>query len=344
MLRSFSFSWYGGMSIRTLRCLDIAELDPVTEPSAEAVVIANADGVIEFVNPAFEAMTGYTCSEVIGFTPAILKSGEHGVDFYRDLWSTILKGEVFRGTFVNRKKGGDLYCEEKIIIPFVDNAGRITHFVSTGRDVTRRLQKVDQLKRRATHDTLTNLPNRNLLMDRLGQTVKRAARRGEGFTLAIADIDGFTSVNKTFGDAAGDALLLSVAFQIRQRVREVDTVARLGGDEFGVILTEVGNRADAGKVFEKIITALPSAVGEEHYPLKVTLSIGACIFPSDGDDEATLLHRAGAAMYKTKRAGGNGFSFFGSNIEVQHEHRQHQDAPDPLQGSSVNPAGMRNAG
>lgn len=331
------------MANSTFKRLGIEELDPFVETSAEAVVIANADGIIEFVNPAFEAMTGYSRGEVTGLTPAILKSGEHGVDFYRDLWSVILRGEVFRGTFVNRKKGGDLYCEEKVIIPFVDTTGKITHFVSTGRDVTRRLQKVEQLKRRATHDTLTNLPNRSLFMDRLTQTVKRAARHSEGFVLAIADIDGFTSVNETFGNAAGDALLLSVAFQIRQRVRDVDTVARLGGDEFGVILTEIGNKADAVKVFEKIAAALPSAVGEEHRPLKVTLSIGACNFPSDGGDEATLLHRAGAAMYKTKRAGGNGYSFFGSNTELQHERRRHESEPASLQENSVDPAGMRSA-
>ena len=230
-----------------------------------------------------------------------------------------------------------------MIIPFVDTAGRITHFLSTGRDVTRRLQKVDQLKRRATHDLLTNLPNRSLFLDRLGQTVKLAVRRSEGFALAIADIDGFTSVNDTLGRDAGDALLLSVAFQLVQRVRDADTVARLGGDEFGLILADVGNRADAANVFDKIIAALPLAVGAEHHPVRSTVSIGACVFPTDGGNEATLMQHAGVAMFKAKRAGGNGYLFFDAPGAQPYEYRMYGSDGAAAPDIAGDPVGIRNA-
>ena len=100
------------MSISSREPLGFAETDPLPDTSADAVTIANANGIIEFVNPAFEMMTGYSRGEVIGRTPAILKSGEHSADFYGDLWNSILKGEVFRSIFVNRKRSGELYYEE----------------------------------------------------------------------------------------------------------------------------------------------------------------------------------------------------------------------------------------
>ena len=287
-------------------------IESVAERSADAIVITNAVGVIEFVNPAFEAMTGFTRTEAVGLTPAILKSGRLGADFYRDLWATIRAGKVFRGMFANRRKNGQLFREDEVIIPFVDAAGLITHFVSAGTEASARVGSIDRLMHQATHDSLTDLPNRSLFLDRLSQALKYAARRSEGFTLAIADIDRFKTVNDTLGHAAGDAVLQAVALRLQQYVREVDTVARLGGDEFGVILVDVGDSASASKAFEKIVMAFQTPVRAEGRAVHVTLSIGACMFPSGADTATSLLKRADATMYAAKRAGGNAYFFFGA--------------------------------
>ncbi len=293
--------------------------ESVAERSSDAIVITDARGVIEFVNPAFEALTGFTRSESVGLTPAIVKSGQHGEDFYSNLWATIRAGAVFRGVFSNRRKNGELYREDEVIIPFADGSGKITHFVSAGRDASARVRNIDRLMHQATHDSLTDLPNRSLFFDRLGQTLKYALRRREGFTLAIADIDRFKSVNDTLGHAAGDAVLQAVAARLQQFVREVDTVARLGGDEFGLILVDVGEASSAAKVFEKMLMAFRAPVRAEERAVQVSLSIGACLFPADAGNESALLRRADAAMYAAKRLGGNGYSFSGATALPRRE-------------------------
>ncbi len=300
------------MSRRPAQHRDLESLELVAERSADAIVITDPRGVIEFVNPAFEAMSGFTRSEAVGLTPAIVRSGQHGDDFYSSLWATICAGAVFRGVFSNRKKSGELFSEDEVIIPFADGSGRITHFVSAGRDASARVRNIDRLRHQATHDSLTDLPNRSLFLDRLSQALKYALRRREGFTLAIADIDGFKAVNDTLGHAAGDAVLQAVGFRLQQYVREVDTVARLGGDEFGLILVDVGNPAGASKAFEKMLGAFRAPVRVEGRAVQVGLSIGACMFPADADRETALLRRADAAMYAAKHQGGNVYCFFGA--------------------------------
>lgn len=156
-------------------------MDPAFRRYAEhcpdAVLVTDREGSIQYVNAAFERMTGYAREELVGRRPASLKSGVHEADFYRTLWSTLLAGHEFRSVFTNRRKDGELYYEEKIIRPLEDG------FVSFGRDVTARAQELQRLAHAATHDSLTDLPNRSLFLDRLGQTLRQAQRRGEPFTL-----------------------------------------------------------------------------------------------------------------------------------------------------------------
>src|SRR5678816_3680959 len=149
----------------------------------ESVTMTDRDGRIEYVNATCERVTGYTRDELVGRTPALLKSGTHEADFYRELWSTLLGGREFRATFTNRRKNGELYYEEKFIRPL--GAG----FVSCGRDVTERSKELQRLAHAATHDSLTGLPNRSLYLDRLGQALREAQRRREPLTVALLDLD-----------------------------------------------------------------------------------------------------------------------------------------------------------
>jgi PAS domain S-box-containing protein len=127
----------------------LSKLSSAVEQTADNVFICSRKGIIEYVNPAFEQLTGYTKEEAIGSTARILKSGAHDLAFYQDLWNTILGGDVFRAEFTNRKKSGELYYEEKTLTPIRDNHGNLTHFVSTGKDVTERKHAEQQLQRRA---------------------------------------------------------------------------------------------------------------------------------------------------------------------------------------------------
>jgi diguanylate cyclase (GGDEF)-like protein/PAS domain S-box-containing protein len=273
------------------------------EQCPDAVIVTDRAGRIEYVNRACERLTGYARDELVGRTSAVLKSGTHEADFYRRLWSTLRAGEEFRAVFANRKKNGELYYEEKIIRPLRNGSGDTTGFASFGRDVTDRARELEKLNHAATHDSLTDLPNRSLFLDRLGQALRQATRRKEEFTVAILDIDRFRDTNNRFGHLAGDAVLQAVAHRTRACVREADTVARIGGDEFALILSGT-NPSDAARVLEKIVAANAAPLRFEDLDLAVSVSVGAATYPWDGSSELALRKRADCRMYEAKRAGG----------------------------------------
>ena len=208
----------------------VHKLSSAIEQTADSVVITDLHGTIEYVNPAFEKNTGFRRAEAVGQTPRIVKSGKHDAEFYRRLWDTILRGEAFRDVLVNRRKDGTLYYEEKTITPLKDEKGRITHFVSTGKDVTERMEAQERLDRLAYYDTLTGLPNRNLFRDRLRHALERVQRAGRTVATLVLDLDNFKAVNDSLGHEVGDLLLKAISERLRACVREEDTVARLGGE------------------------------------------------------------------------------------------------------------------
>jgi diguanylate cyclase (GGDEF)-like protein/PAS domain S-box-containing protein len=268
------------------------------EECPDGVMATDRQGLIEYVNSAYERMTGYARDELVGRTPVLLKSGTHEADFYRRLWATLLAGEDFRAVFCNRRKDGELYYEEKIIRPLEGG------YVSFGRDVTARAVQLEKLAHAATHDSLTDLPNRSLFLDRLGQMLRRAARRSEAFTVAIMDIDQFRNTNNRFGHLAGDAVLQAVAQRTLACVRDTDTVARIGGDEFALILANAGQEAVA-PVLQKVIAANGAPLNFEGHALPMSVSIGACPYPQCATLEVELQKKADLRMYEAKRAGGN---------------------------------------
>lgn len=271
----------------------------------DRVVITDADGVIVWVNPAFETRTGYSAAEAIGRRPGdLVRSGYHDPAFYQEMWGTIRAGKVFRGEFVNRTRNGEIWREEAIIVPIPDWDGRTRHYALTGRDVTelRRLQA--HLEALAYTDTLTELANRRALLER-GEgllTGVRAARRS--LALLFIDLDRFKNVNDTLGHPVGDALLVEVARRFRTAMRPGDLLARLGGDEFAVVVPGAGSEV-ARQLADRLREHLrfPVEVGEHR--VHVQMSVGIAVHPQDGEDLATLMGRADSAMYlaKSRRSG-----------------------------------------
>lgn len=286
----------------------IAELQRLTwsvEQSSDAVVITDAAGIVQYVNPAFETMSGFTRSEAIGRTPALVKSGHHDTDFYRPLWNNLCKGKEFRAIFINRKKSGELFHAEQVIRPFFGPEGRATHFVSIMRDVSDRLREFETL----THDSLTDLPNRRLFFDRLGQAVRQALRRNSGFAVAVVDLDQFKTINDLYGHLGGDAVLQAVASRLQHCVRNEDTVARLGGDEFGLILLDTADQSMVAALLDKTLHSFTAPVAFGNQTIPATVSIGVCLYPRDASEEGDLVGRADEAMYRAKRTGGNSYQF-----------------------------------
>jgi diguanylate cyclase (GGDEF)-like protein/PAS domain S-box-containing protein len=281
----------------------------LVEQWPDAVMLTDAKGRIAYVNRAFEALTEYRRDEVIGRTPAMLKSGAQTRGFYRRLWARLRGGKAFRGVFLNRRKSGELFHEEEIIRPLSGPGGRVAWFVSAGRDVSARMREHRRLKHAATHDALTGLPNRRLYADRLAQALHSAARRKERFAVAIVDLDGFKEANTRHGHLAGDAVLRTVARRTQRTLRAVDTVARFGGDEFALIIAGPVDRAAVATVLEKVRARNARAVRYGKKTIGVSVSIGVALYPTDGRRAALLVKRADAAMYAAKKAGGNGWRF-----------------------------------
>jgi len=296
-----------GMRAQTME--DLGKLTWAAAHLPDAVVIASRRGVVEFVNPAFEALASFAGIRAVGRTLAVLSTKPHWADLYQGLRPTILERKVFRGVLAKEGRNGEFFHTEWVISPFPDAAGPVTHLIAIGRDVTDRVHLEHRLKHIAEHDALTGLPNRSLFLDRLAQLIKHSGRRGCGFALAMIDVDRLKAINDSLGHPAGDALLRAVAHRIQWCIRDSDTLGRLGGDEFGLILVDVQDRRAAVKVAAKIIAAFQAPVRLEQRAVRASVSLGACVYSEDGVDQDDLLNRADAAMYSAKKAGGNRYWF-----------------------------------
>ncbi|GAB6042283.1 bifunctional diguanylate cyclase/phosphodiesterase [Endothiovibrio diazotrophicus] len=297
------------------------QLTQVVEQTGDSVVITNAEGVITYVNHAFEEMTGYVREEVVGRDNNLLKSGRHEEAFYQALWRTILAGESFRNVFVNRRKDGELYYEEKTITPLRESDGSMVHFVATGKDITQRVEIQQRLDYLAHHDELTGLPNRTLLLDRVEHAVAHAHRHHHLVALLFLDLDRFKAVNDSLGHETGDKLLQAVARRLTGCLREGDTVARLGGDEFTVVLEDLAHTEEAATVAEKVIDTLTAPFRIGSHELFIGTSIGIALYPQDAAAPMELLKCADTAMYQAKQRGGNLYQFFTAGMSRWVEER-----------------------
>jgi diguanylate cyclase (GGDEF)-like protein/PAS domain S-box-containing protein len=267
------------------------------------MLVTDAQNRILMANPAFSQITGYTEQEVIGQTPSILSSGQQDRDFYAALWHTLNTQGHWEGEVTNRHKSGQLYIEWlKISVIDKDDPLRRQH-IAVISDITERKRGEEVVWRRANYDELTGLPNRRLFVDRLKQTLARAARHKSGIAVLFIDLDEFKPVNDNYGHQAGDELLKQVAARMDLCLREEDTVARQGGDEFVVMLTPIPNENEALAVAEKLLSALHAPFRIEGHTINIGASIGVSLFPQQGKTAEQLLKKADAAMYAAKTAG-----------------------------------------
>lgn len=290
---------------------DSANLIATVKPSHHAVMITDTQGIITYVNAAFEIQSGYSAEEAVGQPASLLKSGLHKQDFYDELWRKLKNNEPFHGIFTNRRKSGLIYHEEKFIRPFVDSNGRATHFISLSHPLSASVEaEMLRLEQQAHQDPLTGLPNRNLFFDRLNQHCSHSLRRNTRFAVAYLDLDDFKAINDHWGHNAGDAVIKETARRIAASIRDEDTAARLGGDEFALILSDIGDETDIRRVLHKLLWATAQDITYKKFQLHIGISIGVSIYPQCGDTPELLLQNADEAMYACKNQGGNGIRFF----------------------------------
>ena len=422
----------------------LRKLSLAVEQSPNSIVITGLDANIEYVNESFVRTSGYSRAELIGQNPRILHSGKNPKAIYDDLWAHLVRGEVWHGELINRRKDGREYIEEEIISPVRQADGRVTHylaikeditehkqaaqalieskerlqavietaldavaqmdaagiitgwnaqaekifgwsreeavgrmmsetiipsqyreahvlglkrFLATGEgailnsrvellalhrdghefpvelaivpiktagkyefnafihDITNRKKAEDLIWKQANFDTLTGLPNRHMLLDRLAQEIKKAERASLTLALLYIDLDRFKEINDTLGHSMGDKLLVEATRRISACVREADTVARMGGDEFIIVLTELSEVKRIDTLAQNILRGLAEPFHLESEMAYLSASIGITLYPHDATAMEELVKNADQAMYAAKDAGRGRFNYFTQSMQ-----------------------------
>jgi diguanylate cyclase (GGDEF)-like protein/PAS domain S-box-containing protein len=290
-----------------------------------SIIATNTQGVVLAANPAAERLTGYGKQELVGKSSLLMHdpgelrrrstelSQELGRPIPPDFQVIVASGsqgvaDEREWTYIRRD--GSVLPVNVAITAMRDESGRVSGFLKVAYDITERKRSEAFIRHLAHHDALTGLPNRALLLDRLGMAVHQVHRHGGSGAVLLLDLDHFKRVNDSLGHQTGDVLLLNVARRLQSGLRDSDTVARLGGDEFVLLLPEVASREALAPVIEKLVAGISAPISIEGRELVVTPSIGGCLFPADGEDPSELLRCADTAMYQAKAAGRSNVQWF----------------------------------
>ncbi|PLW84003.1 two-component system response regulator [Kineobactrum sediminis] len=281
----------------------------------DGVISTDTRGCITYMNPAAEKISGWTSDAAMG-QPAdkvlvVLDAAtREPVNCLVCMAADADQAAPHDGEVLLQQRDGALLAVEEFIAPLRDSAARFIGLVATFRDVSKIRALTAELGYLATHDPLTNLPNRSLLIDRLTQEIAHAERNPGRLALLYMDLDLFKDVNDMLGHAAGDELLKQVAKRLQVCVRRADTVCRLGGDEFVILLTDFGELADLNELALKIMGRVRAPYDIARTTVELSTSLGVSVFPEDGTDPQALIKHADIAMYQAKRQGRNTIRFF----------------------------------
>jgi len=282
--------------------------------ASEAIFITDPKGRLLAANPSFVNMTGANLPGDLGTVPHILKSDHQNEDFYHALWRTLKRKGSWKGEILNERGDGEIYREWLSISSHRNDAGETTHYVGTLMDAA---SQMSQTFSKHYYDSLTKLPNRLLLQDRLEFMINHARRNNELMALLLLDIDRFKLINDSFGYETGDALLQTVTGRLMTCVRDVDVVFRSGDDEFAVILEEIAHPEDAAKVAERVLQSCAGPLQINGHDLHASVCIGISVFPTDGDSKVLMLQCAETAMHRAREVGLNNYQHYKPSMNAR---------------------------
>ncbi len=294
----------------------------VLSSMSEAVAVVDLEFRFVSVNPSFSRITGYTEAEVLGKPSSLLDSTQQHVEFYHQLRETTELEGHWKGEIWQRRKGGDEFLGWIELSEVCDKLGARTHFVAVVADITDQKRAELELRYLANYDTLTGLPNRTLLAERLERAVARARRANSRVGVLFLDLDRFKDINDSMGHAAGDRLLKAAAARLQETVREIDTVARLGGDEFTVVLEDLADAAAAEQMAARIVAAFDAPLEiEGRAETSISPSIGVALYPDHASSPNDLLKFADTAMYQAKDRGRNTWQMYTEAMDAETRRR-----------------------
>lgn len=277
---------------------------------ASIVEITNDKGVILYVNDKFCEISQYRAEEVVGKTLRILNSGHHPREYFKNLWDTVLRGEVWEGEVKNKAKDGSYYWVETLIVPFINSEGKPYQFITIRNDITDRKKAEQEIKFLATHDHLTRLYNRRAFEIKLQQAIDQ----NDSVAVLFLDLDRFKYINDSLGHTNGDRLIQLVANRLIEIVGKQATISRQGGDEF-TILYKYENYDAIHELSRKLVDGIKQPFYIDHREILTTCSIGISMYPEHGNDIETLIKNADIAMYWAKEKGKDDYSFYQDHMK-----------------------------
>ena len=294
----------------------------VLRSMSEAVAVIDLEFCFISVNPSFARITGWSEDEVAGLNSRLLDSSQHGAEFYRRVRDILERTGHWAGEMWQRRKDNEEFLGWIEMSEVRDSHGLRSHFVAVVNDITDKKRAEQELRYLANYDTLTGLPNRALLSERLGRAIVRARRQETRVAVLFLDLDRFKDINDSLGHAAGDRLLKAAATRLQATVGGSDTVARLGGDEFTLVLEDVESLAAVETMARDILFAFstPLEVDERH-DVSITPSLGISLYPDHALVPTDLLKFADTAMYQAKAEGRNTYQIYNETMDAEARRR-----------------------
>lgn len=293
----------------------------VFDCTREGVLVTDSKGLIVHVNRAFMEITGYQREEVLGQRPNMFKSGHHPPGFYQAMFATLDTLGEWSGEIWNRRKSGEIYPQWQTIRLIHDDQGQFSQYVAVFSDISAIKNSEHELTHLAHHDPLTDLPNRLLLTDRVGQAVASAQVHKRGCALLMIDLDHFKLINDSLGHSVGDQLLKAVAERLSALFGQGITLARLSGDEFAVLAENCPQPGHAAALAQRISDGLKESFQIDGHRLFINASIGISLFPSDALSAEQLLRNADSALFKAKSAGRDGYALYTEELTAHAQQR-----------------------
>jgi diguanylate cyclase (GGDEF)-like protein/PAS domain S-box-containing protein len=286
----------------------------IVHSAGEGIWEIDAGSRTTFVNPKMAAILGYSIEEMLERPLASFMDAQGQAIVERNL-ARRRQGISERHEFNFRKRDGSEVWTTMATTPILDGAGAYIGALALVTDITNRRESTELIWHQANFDELTGLPNRHMFMDRLRQEIKKADRGGAFLALVFLDLDHFKEVNDQLGHATGDALLVEAARRIGACVRSSDTLARLGGDEFTVILAGIDHAGSVERIAQALVASLARPFELNGEKVFISASVGIALYPPDAGNVGELLARADQAMYASKKAGRNRFSWFTPDLQ-----------------------------
>jgi diguanylate cyclase (GGDEF)-like protein/PAS domain S-box-containing protein len=283
----------------------------------EAVSVLDRNFDFVSVNPAFSRMTGYGDIEVIGRNANLLDSAQHDPGFYTEVRTQLQRHGRWSGEMWQQRKDGDEFLCAYECSAVLDGNGQHAMYVVVLSDITDQKRAEQELRYLANYDTLTNLPNRTMLAERLSRAIVRARRQDDTIAVLFLDLDRFKDINDSLGHAAGDRILRATAVRLQETVGPQHTVARLGGDEFTVVLENLESPEQADKVAREILTAFEAPLLiDDRQEVAISPSIGISVYPLNAQVPTELLKQADTAMYQAKAAGRRTYMRYTDTMDI----------------------------